>query len=615
MDNLQSKGESEASENDYYISPLNDKTSVLIVETLENVEPSIVISVDKRGSKLRKRKKSKRRKKRNTLGGLASNSDNELKSLDNGRKSARRAVSLNDKDLKINVSKYKLQTSRSLKVIRHLNIHELENQKITEEKSHEDLSLKEINVNVSTKKVNSEDESKTIENKIKNAENKRTFEDEKCQNKSTSEILNGFISDIENRIGFSLNQSTALQRSSPCLQKKRLKQDIDQVNANSIAEQEEMSNENNISPMDGVAQLQQTCRMLDYISKMQHRNTVLENRILVLEKELVEVKQLIPKSLQSLTFITQHKLRKRTKSKSMLNLHTESQVESVETKSNVHKPLVSSKSDADLKIVPPRIADLKKESNVLKEKKKWKQELKSKLSASIENLTKEMKSENNKKEKPTEATKQKIPETNKKEKSTEVMKQNTSETTSNETLKKSNEKKTSKKAPSRLFSWGASEWRSKSVERFQPEPSKFTQIRTSSDAAEKNNKETVEWNALQEIFPTQNNQPIIKRKWRLKKSHVTSSNQSQSRVFLPHDAKVSCSDMETASSLSRQSTLQLDESEIEQIAITSFINHDSDDRTSLSSTCTKLESLKEVFDDGSTNKPTEVQQRIVSSIL
>ena len=28
---------------------------------------------------------------------------------------------------------------------------------------------------------------------------------------------------------------------------------------------------------------------------------------------------------------------------------------------------------------------------------------------------------------------------------------------------------------------------------------------------EKNNKETVEWNALQEIFPTQNNQPIIKR--------------------------------------------------------------------------------------------------------
>ena len=56
------------------------------------------------------------------------------RSLDNGRKSARRAVSLNDKDLKINVSKYKLQTSRSLKVIRHLNIHELENQKITEEK-------------------------------------------------------------------------------------------------------------------------------------------------------------------------------------------------------------------------------------------------------------------------------------------------------------------------------------------------------------------------------------------------------------------------------------------------------------------------------------------------
>ena len=47
------------------------------------------------------------------------------------------------------------------------------------------------------------------------------------------------------------------------------------------------------------------------------------------------------------------------------------------------------------------------------------------VSASIENLTKEMKSENNKKEKPTEATKQKIPETNKKEKSTEVMKQNT----------------------------------------------------------------------------------------------------------------------------------------------------------------------------------------------
>merc|ERR1712183_206571 len=207
-----------------------------------------------------------------------------------------------------------------------------------------------------------------------------------------------------NRIGFSLNQSTALQRSSPCLQKKRLKQDIDQVNANSIAEQEEMSNENNISPMDGVAQLQQTCRMLDYISKMQHRNTVLENRILVLEKELVEVKQLIPKSLQSLTFITQHKLRKRTKSKSMLNLHTESQVESVETKSNVHKPLVSSKSDADLKIVPPRIADLKKESNVLKEKKKWKQELKSKLSASIENLTKEMKK---KKKKTTKNTKKK----------------------------------------------------------------------------------------------------------------------------------------------------------------------------------------------------------------
>ena len=34
------------------------------LETIENVEPSIVISVDKRGSKLRKRKKSKRRKKR-----------------------------------------------------------------------------------------------------------------------------------------------------------------------------------------------------------------------------------------------------------------------------------------------------------------------------------------------------------------------------------------------------------------------------------------------------------------------------------------------------------------------------------------------------------------------
>ena len=34
MDNLQSKGESEASENDYYISPLNDKTSVLIVGKL-----------------------------------------------------------------------------------------------------------------------------------------------------------------------------------------------------------------------------------------------------------------------------------------------------------------------------------------------------------------------------------------------------------------------------------------------------------------------------------------------------------------------------------------------------------------------------------------------------
>lgn len=56
------------------------------------------------------------------------------RSLYNGRKSARRAVSLNDKDLKVNVSKYKLQTSRSLKVIKHLNLLELENQKITEEK-------------------------------------------------------------------------------------------------------------------------------------------------------------------------------------------------------------------------------------------------------------------------------------------------------------------------------------------------------------------------------------------------------------------------------------------------------------------------------------------------
>ena len=38
---------------------------------------------------------------------------------------------------------------------------------------------------------------------------------------------------------------------------------------------------------------------------MQHRNRVLENKIVVLEKELVEVKQLIPKSLQSLTHISQ----------------------------------------------------------------------------------------------------------------------------------------------------------------------------------------------------------------------------------------------------------------------------------------------------------------------
>ena len=38
---------------------------------------------------------------------------------------------------------------------------------------------------------------------------------------------------------------------------------------------------------------------------MQHRNRVLENKIVVLEKELVEVKQLIPKSLQSLPNISQ----------------------------------------------------------------------------------------------------------------------------------------------------------------------------------------------------------------------------------------------------------------------------------------------------------------------
>ena len=37
MDNLQSKGESEASENDYYISPLNDQTSVLVVGQLQMV--------------------------------------------------------------------------------------------------------------------------------------------------------------------------------------------------------------------------------------------------------------------------------------------------------------------------------------------------------------------------------------------------------------------------------------------------------------------------------------------------------------------------------------------------------------------------------------------------
>jgi len=604
MDNLQSKGESEASENDYYISPLNDQTSVLVVETIENVEPSIVISVDKRGSKLRKRKKSKRRKKRNTLEGLPSNSDNELKSLYNGRKSARRAVSLNDKDLKVNVSKYKLQTSRSLKAIKRLNL--LENQKITEEKSNEDLSLKEITVNISTRKDNTEDKVRTTENTIKiTKDNKKTFEDEKFQNMSTSEILNGYISDIENRIGFTLNQSTALQRSSPCLQKKRLKQGIDQVCIKSKSKRKD-SEESVILPMDGVVQLQQTCKMLDYISKMQHRNRVLENKIVVLEKELVEVKQLIPKSLQSLTHISQHQLRKRTKSKSMLNLHIESQSDSVETKSNVHKLLISSKSDAEKsEIVPPRIADLKKESTVLKENKKTKHGLKNKISASIENLTKEIKSENNKKEKVTD-----------------LMKQNTSET-------KSNEKKMSKKAPSRLFSWGASEWRSKSVERFQPEPNKFAQIRTSSDAAEKHNKTTVEWNALQELFPTQNNQPVIRsysqaklpstnpfknRKWRLKKSNVTPSNQSQSKVFLPHDAKVSLSDMEAASNLSRQSTLQLNNSEVEQIAITSFIHQDSDDRASLSSNCTKLESLKEVFDDESSNKPNEAQQ-ISSSVL
>jgi len=606
MDNLQSKGESEASENDYYISPLNDQTSVLVVETIENVEPSIVISVDKRGSKLRKRKKSKRRKKRNTLEGLPSNSDNELKSLYNGRKSARRAVSLNDKDLKVNVSKYKLQTSRSLKVIKHLNLLELENQKITEEKSNEDLSLKEISVNISTRKDNTEDKVKTIENTIKITKDKKTFEDEKFQNMSTSEILNGYISDIENRIGFTLNQSTEQQRSSPCSQKKMLKQDIDQVCIKSKSKQKD-SEESHILPMVGVVQLQQTCKMLDYISKMQHRNRVLENKIVVLEKELVEVKQLIPKSLQSLPNISQYKLRERTKSKSMLNLHIESQSGSVETKSNEHKLLISSKSD-----VPSTTADLKKESNVLKENKKTKHGLKNKISASIENLTKEIKSENNKKEKVTDSTKQ-----------------NTSEPKSNEVVKKSNEKKMSKKAPSRLFSWGASEWRSKSVERFQPEPNKFAQIRTSSDAAEKNNKATVEWNALQELFPTQNNQPVIRsysqaklpstnpfknRKWRLKKSNVTSSNQSQSKVFLPHDAKVSLSDMEAASNLSRQSTLQLDNSEIEQIAITSFTHQDSDDRTSLSSNCTKLESLKEVFDDESSDKPKEAQQ-ISSKVL
>ena len=44
----------------------------------------------------------------------------------------------------------------------------------------------------------------------------------------------------------------------------------------------------------------------------------------------------------------------------MLNLHLESQSDSVETKSNVHKLLISSKSDAEKsEIVPPRIADLK----------------------------------------------------------------------------------------------------------------------------------------------------------------------------------------------------------------------------------------------------------------